>query len=111
MSLSKGLMMLAASVAIVATTPCQAAAKVVVAYLLFDISGSDVAEKLKSTSLGNCKQLLVGQVSSNEQILHLACDERDGESHVTYLSQAVVQLAQIEGVERATVLLIRTGSQ
>jgi hypothetical protein len=109
MSPIKSLMMLA-SVAIVATTASHAAAKSVVAYILFDIAGSDAAEKLRSTSLGNCKQVLVGR-NLDELIVHLRCDEHERESNVSYLSQAVMELAQVEGVRRATVLVVRTEGQ
>jgi hypothetical protein len=109
MSLIKGLMMLATSVAIVTTAPCEAVAKVVEAYLLFDIAGPDVADKLRSASLGNCKQRLVGHASDKELILQLACDEPDGHGNPTYLSLAVLALGQLEGVRRATVLVV--GSQ
>jgi hypothetical protein len=110
MFLLKFLQMLVVSMAIIAATPCEAG-KVVVAYLLLDIVGPDVAEKLRSASLGNCKQLLVGGGASDEQILQLRCDEREGASHVTSLNQAVMQLAQVVGVKRATVLVVKAESQ
>lgn len=110
MSLIKGFMMLAASVAVVATAPSQAAAKSVVAYLLFDIAGPDVAEGLRSTSLGNCLQQLVGR-NLDEQIVQLRCDEHDKGSNVSYLSEAVMRLAQVEGVRQTTVLVVRTEGQ
>ena len=103
--------MVPAIFAAAAAAPCQAFAKSVVAYLLFEITGSDTAEKLKSTSLSNCKQLLVGSAEANELIFHLLCDERDGNSKSTYTNQAVLELAQVQGVRRATVLVIRTEGQ
>jgi hypothetical protein len=97
----KGLMMLAAPMAFFATLPCEAAANVVVAYLLCDIAGSEAAEKLRSTSLGNCLQHLVGRASDKELLLQLACDEPGGLGNPTSLSLAVLALGK--GVRRVTV--------
>jgi hypothetical protein len=82
------------------------------AYVLFELAeaGTDVAvEKLRSSSLGNCKQIPLEHSAYNEVILHLDCYEPDESNE--YLSQAVMQLAAIDGVRRATVLFVKPGSQ
>ena len=107
----KGLMMLVASAAIVTIVPQEALARNVVSYVLFEFTGSDTAHKLTHTSLGNCKQLPVGSGDSNEFILHLRCSENDGSGTNKYLNQAVVELSQVQGVRRATVLIVRAESQ
>jgi hypothetical protein len=89
----------------------EATAEQMGAYLLFELTGSDTAAvtaRLESTSLGNCKQLLVGDAPSDEVIFHLLCDEDEG---TTNMSQAVVELARVDGVRRATVLAVKGASQ
>ncbi len=111
MPLIKGLMMLAASAAIITAVPHEALAKMVVSYVLFEFTGSDTAQKLTHTSLGNCKQLPVGSGDSNEFILHLRCDDSGGGSTEKNLNQAVIELSQVQGVRRATVLIVRAEGQ
>ena len=93
--------------------PRQAAAdEQVRAYVLFEFAdpGSDAAvETLRSSSLGNCKQIPLEHSAYNEVILHLDCYEPDQSNE--YLSQAVMQLAGADGVRRATVLFVKAGSQ
>ena len=111
MPLIKGLMMLVASAAIVTIVPQEALARNVVSYVLFEFTGSDTAHKLTHTSLGNCKQLPVGSGDSSEFILHLRCDDSGGGSTEKNLYQAVIELSQVQGVRRTTVLIVRTESQ
>jgi hypothetical protein len=110
MPLIKGLMMLVASAAIITAVPHAAFATTVVSYVLFEFTGSDTADKLTHTSLGNCKQLPVGSGGSNEFILHLRCDEAGGSTN-KYLNQAVIELSQVQGVRRTTVLIVKTEGQ
>jgi hypothetical protein len=87
-----------------------AAAGTVQGYVLFEIDGSKpdiVREKLRSSSLANCKQTLAGNAMPNEVIVHLACDERDDRNETRYMSQAVMELARIDGVKRATTLVVK----
>ncbi len=111
MPLIKGLMMLMASAAIITAVPHEALAKTVVSYVLFEFTGSDTTNKLTHTSLGNCKQLPVGSADSNEFILHLRCDDSGGGSTEKNLNQAVIELSQVQGVRRTTVLIVRTEDQ
>ena len=104
-------MLLATAVALVAlgTVPRETAAKTVQAYLLFELTGSNTAttvEKLRSTSLGNCKQVLLGHPISHEVMVHLACDESDARNDTRYMSQALLELAGVDGVKRATLLVV-----
>ena len=94
------------------TVPRQAAAdEQVRAYVLFELAdaGTDTVETLRSSSLGNCKQIPLEHSAYNEVILHLDCYEPDESNE--YLSQAVMQLAGADGVRRATVLFVKAGSQ
>jgi hypothetical protein len=111
MPLIKGLMMLVASAAIVTIVPQEALARNVVSYVLFEFTGADTLEKLRSTSLGNCLKIPIGSGDSSEVILHLRCSENNGSSTNKYLNQAVVELSQVQGVRRATVLIVRTEGQ
>ena len=106
-----GWMLLATAVALVAlgTAPPEAAAKTVQAYLLFELTGSNTTttiEKLRSTSLGNCKQVLLGHPIAHEVMVHLACDESDARNATRYMSQALLELAGVDGVKRATLLVV-----
>jgi hypothetical protein len=66
------------------TNPQHALAAQVQAYIMFDVAASSnaggVVEKLRSTSLGNCLQLIVGS-HARTVVLHLACDEDDRAGH------------------------------
>jgi hypothetical protein len=105
-------MLLATAVAAVAlgTAPQEVAAKTIQAYLLFELTGSNTAgvvEKLRSTSLGNCKQVLLGPPIAQDVIMHLACDESDDRQDTRYMSQALLDLARVDGVKRATILVVK----
>ena len=80
------------------------------AYVLFQIAASSdagaAADKLRSTSLGNCLQLVIGH-HARDVFVHIACDEQ---SNTNYLSQAFVQLSGVEGIARANFLLLKQGT-
>jgi hypothetical protein len=90
--------------------PQQAFAAMVQAYILFEIAApSDVsaaAEKLRSTSLANCKQLILGH-PARDVVVHIACDERGDPS---YLNQAMQKLARVDGIARATIVSVKQGA-
>ena len=77
---------------------------------MFDVAPSSnvsaVVEKLRSTSLGNCLQLIVGS-QARTVVLHLACDE-DDRADTRFLGQALIELSRVEGVARATI--VRSGA-
>jgi len=103
---------------IAAAAPClllvsqPALAAQVQAYIMFDVAASSnvsaVAETLRSTSLGNCLQLIVGS-QARTVVVHLACDE-DDRADTRFLSQAVIELSRVDGVARATVVALRRGT-
>jgi hypothetical protein len=103
---------LAATVAGVLANPQQALAAVVQAYIMFDVAPSSnvsaVVEKLRSTSLGNCLQLIVGS-QARTVVLHLACDE-DDRADTRFLGQSLIELSRVEGVARATIVSVRRGN-
>jgi hypothetical protein len=102
----------ATNVAVFATPHEAAADEQVRAYVLFELAESatdGAVEELRSSSLGNCKQLPLEQPAYKEVILHLDCYE-PAESN-EYLSQAVMQLAGVDGVRQATVLFVKAGSE
>jgi hypothetical protein len=105
-------LLLAAAAACWGAVPPQARAAQVQAYLLFEIAasadGSAVAERLRSTSLGNCLQLIIGR-HTRDVFLHVACDER-GERDTSYLNQAVLALSRVDGIARATVVSLKHGT-
>jgi hypothetical protein len=85
------------------------------AYLLFEIAvasdPSGTAERLRSTSLGNCLQVVIGSFA-RDVIVHLACDERGGgQVGTSYLNQAVLELSRVNGVAQSTVLMVRRVAQ
>ena len=90
--------------------PQKAFAGQVEAYVLFQIAASSnagaAADKLRSTSLANCLQLVVGH-HARDVFVHIACDEQ---SNTNYLSQAFVQLSGVEGVARANFVLLKQGT-
>ena len=101
---------LATSVVLFAMPHQAAADEQVRAYVLFELAdpGTDAAvETLRSSSLGNCKQIPLERSAYNEVILHLDCYEPDQSNE--YLSQAVMQLAATSGVSRATVIELAAG--
>ena len=90
----------------------QALAAVFQAYVIVDVAAasnaSATAEKLRSTSLGNCLTLIVGS-QARTVVLHLACDEGDG-ADTKFLSQALIELSRVDGVAHATIVSVRRGN-
>jgi hypothetical protein len=82
------------------------------AYVIVDVAAasnaSAAAEKFRSTSLGNCLQLIIGS-HARTVILHLACDE-DDRADTRFLSQALIGLSRVDGVARATIVSVRRGN-
>jgi hypothetical protein len=82
------------------------------AYVIVDVAAgsnaSAAGEKLRSTSLGNCLQLILGS-HARTVVLHLACDE-DDRADTRFLSQALIELSRVDGVARATIVSVRRGS-
>jgi hypothetical protein len=89
----------------------QAFAAQVQAYAIFEFAPSAnvsaAVEKLRSTSLGNCLQLVIG-TNARDVFLHLACDERGVDT--SYLNQAMIALSRVEGVSRATIVSLKHGT-
>jgi hypothetical protein len=83
------------------------------AYIMFDVAApsnaSAVSEKLRSTSLGNCLQLIVGS-HARTVVVHLACDE-DDRADTRFLNQALIELSRVDGVARATIVSVRRGTE
>jgi hypothetical protein len=83
------------------------------AYIIFDVAASSnasaVSEKLRSTSLGNCLQLIVGS-HARTVVVHLACDE-DDRADTRFLNQALIELSRVDGVARATIVSVRRGTE
>jgi len=103
-----GLFAVAASAA---AFPQQALAAQVQTYVIFEVAPSSdqtaVAEKLQSTSLGNCLQLIVGQ-HARDVFVHIACDESGQDS--SYLEKAFLQLSRVDGIARATIVALQQGT-
>jgi hypothetical protein len=82
------------------------------AYVIVDVAAasnaSAAAEKLRSTSLGNCLQLILGS-HARTVVLHLACDE-DDRADTRFLSQALIELSRVDGVARASIVSVRRAS-
>ena len=109
-SAQRGVCLLAVTAACCGAFPYQALAGQVQAYVIFEVGASStesaVGEKLRGTSLGNCKQLIVGS-HLRDVFVHIACDEPDrGDS---YLDQALVRLSRIDGISRATIVSLKRG--
>jgi hypothetical protein len=89
--------------------PQQALAATVQAYIVFETTASSdegaAAEKLRSTSLANCLQLVVGS-HARVVLVHIACDERGEPS---YLNQALLKLSGLDGIARATLVWLKQG--
>jgi hypothetical protein len=67
------------------------------------IEGQNVPdEKLRSLSLGNAKQLVVGHAQGFGTILHIAADSPD------FLGAAMRDFAQVPGVTGVVTLALRT---
>jgi hypothetical protein len=83
--------------------PQVALAAQVQAYVIFEIVPSSdenaAAEKLKSASLRNCLQLVVGR-HARDVFVHIACDERD-------LNQGFLELSRVDGISRATIVSLK----
>ena len=88
----------------------QALAAVIQAYIVFEIAASSdesaAEEKLRSTSLANCKQLIVGR-HFRVVFVHIRCDERGGDPN--YFNQALAKLSAVDGVARATPVSLKQG--
>lgn len=91
--------------------PQQAVAAQVQAYAIFEVAPSAnvnaAVEKLRGTSLSNCLQLVIG-AQARDVILHIACDERSTDT--SYLNQAMVALAKVDGIFRATIVSVKQGT-
>jgi hypothetical protein len=91
--------------------PQQAVAAQVQAYAIFEVASSAnvtaTVDKLRSTSLGNCLQLVVG-AHARDVILHVACDESSTDT--SYLNQAMVTLSKVDGISRATIVSLKQGA-
>lgn len=107
----------AASLAAVAAAcggaiPQQALAAEVQAYVFFEIAASSeanaAADKLRSTSLGNCLQLIVGR-HARDVFVHIACDERGDRGDTRFLNQAFLALSGVGGIARATIVSVKHG--
>ena len=91
--------------------PHQTLAGQVQAYVVFEVGASStesaVEEKLRGTSLSNCKQLIVGS-HLLDVFVHIACDEPDrGDG---YLDQAFVRLSRVDGIARASIVSLKRGN-
>jgi hypothetical protein len=90
--------------------PQQAFAAQVQAYVVFEIAASSdvsaAAEKLRSTSLSNCLQLVVGR-HAQDVFVHIACDEREDRRDASYLNQAFLALSRVDGIDRATIVSLK----
>jgi len=91
-----------------AAIPRQALAAQVEAYAIFELnpstSVSAAEEKLRSTSLSNCLQLIIGS-KVRDVVVHIACSEFGTDTN--YLSQALMALSNVAGVSRATIVFLR----
>ena len=66
------------------------------------IEGQDVnGEKLRSLSIGNAQQLIVGRAGGIGTILHIAATSQSD------LNQALLDFSKVEGVEKVTILIVR----
>jgi hypothetical protein len=96
---------------VAAAFPQQTQAAQVQTYVIFEIAASSdqttVADKLRSTSLGNCLQLVVGQ-HARDVFVHIACDESGQDT--SYLEKAFLQLSRVEGIARATIVALKQGT-
>ena len=106
-----GAYLLATAAACSAAFPQQTLAAQIQTYVIFEIAASSdqtaVTEKLRSTSLGNCLQLVVGQ-QARDVFVHIACDESGQDSK--YLETAFLKLSGIPGIARATIVALKQGT-
>jgi len=102
--------MLAVAAICAAAFPQKAFAAQVQAYVIFQIGASSdtgaTADKLRSTSLANCLQIIVGR-HARDVFVHIACDEQ---ANTNYLGQAFLQLSGIDGIARANFVLLKHGA-
>jgi hypothetical protein len=67
------------------------------------IEGQNVSvETLRSVSLGNAKQLVVGNAYGFGVVLHIAADD------TVYLNNAILEFAKVPGVTGVTLLATRS---
>jgi hypothetical protein len=103
--------LLAVATACSAAFPQQTLAAQVETYVIFEIAASSdqnaVADKLRSTNLNNCLQLVVGQ-HLRDVFVHIACDESGQDSK--YVEQAFLKLSGIPGIARATIATLKQGA-
>jgi hypothetical protein len=105
--------LLAVAAACCGAIPQQALAAQVQAYVIFEIAASSDAsaavEKLRSTSLGNCLQLIIGG-HARDIFVHIACDERGDRGDTSFLNQAFLALSRVDGIARATIVSLKPGT-
>jgi hypothetical protein len=105
---------LLAVIACCGAIPQLALADQVQAYVIFEIAPSTdesvAAEKLRSASLGNCLQLLVGR-HGRDVFVHIACDERGTLGDRSFLNQAFLELSRVDGIARATIVSLKHGTE
>jgi len=105
--------MLTVAAACCGGTPQQALAAQVQGYVIFEIAASsDVSaatEKLRSTSLGNCLQLIIGH-HARDVFVHIACDEHGDREDTSNLNQAFMTLSRVDGIARATIVSLKHGT-
>jgi hypothetical protein len=85
--------------------PQRSLAAGVQAYVIFEISASsnETAESLRSASLANCKQLVIGN-QERDFFVHIACDEHGN------LDQAFLELSRLNGIVHATIVSIKNAA-
>jgi hypothetical protein len=106
---SRGVIWLAVAAPILFAAAQGAEAKIVGAYILFELGGpgaDGAADGIRSASLMNCKTITMGQIGA-EVMVHLDCDQPDNAGTMSYLDQAVMKLAEVNGVRRAHLLATR----
>lgn len=104
--------LLAVAAACCGAMPQQALAAEVRAYIIFEIADSSDAsaatQKLRSTSLVDCKQLIVGQLLK-DVFVQIACAEVGDPS--LSLNRALSTLSGVDGIARATVVSLKRVGQ
>jgi hypothetical protein len=112
-SARRGAYLLAVATVCSGAFPHQTLAAQVQAYVVFEIGASSdqnaAAEKLRSTSLGNCKQVIIGR-HARDVFVHIACDERGGPEDTSHLNQAFLRLSRVDGVARANIVSLKLGA-
>jgi hypothetical protein len=81
------------------------------AYVIFETGASsdadNIADKLRSTSLANCLQIVVGR-RARDVLVHIACDEQ---ANTNYLGGAFAKLSGVDGIARANLVLMKQGTE